>query len=186
LRYNQHRHHHRPLSLNSPKPPVPSTPTPSPPWTRRKVLASLGLVIVGSTMSITIFAQSRSTIVNQKTSAVFPRASKKASPPSLRTASPSPSPVGSPAINPSPSPSPSSSPSPEETLPPGAYKAKVIWSGLEGLSLRSEPSRSSKRAGEVAYFEEVVVLEESADGKWVKIRAGGQEGWVRDVDFLRR
>ena len=91
------------------------------------------------------------------------------------TASPSPSPVDSPASSPSPA------PSPEESLPPGAYKAKVIWS--EGLSLRSEPSRSSERAGGVAYNDEVVVLEKSADGEWVKIRAGGQEGWVRQANL---
>jgi hypothetical protein len=67
----------------------------------------------------------------------------------------------------------------EENLPPGAYKARVSWS--DGLSLRSEPSREAERIGGIAYNAEIVVLEESEDKQWQKVRLSGgtQEGWIK-------
>ncbi|WP_353673594.1 SH3 domain-containing protein [Synechocystis sp. LKSZ1] len=44
--------------------------------------------------------------------------------------------------------------------------------------MRSKLSRSSEPVSRIVYEEEVVVLEKSADGEWVKIWAGVQEGWV--------
>lgn len=65
-----------------------------------------------------------------------------------------------------------------ETMPEGAYKAKVSWSS--GLSLRSEPDLNAERVGGVDYNAEVVVLEESDDKVWQKIRLNdGQEAWVK-------
>lgn len=66
-----------------------------------------------------------------------------------------------------------------ENLPPGAYKARVSWA--DGLSLRSEASREAERIGGIAYNAEIVVLEESEDKQWQKVRLleGTQEGWIK-------
>jgi hypothetical protein len=67
----------------------------------------------------------------------------------------------------------------EEVLPPGAYRAKVTWS--EGLSIRSEPSREAERIGGVGYNGELIVLQESQDKQWQKVRLseGTLEGWIK-------
>ncbi|OKH18999.1 peptide-binding protein [Hydrococcus rivularis NIES-593] len=67
----------------------------------------------------------------------------------------------------------------QDELPAGAYKARVTWS--EGLSLRSEPSREAKRVGGVDYNAELIVLQDSIDKQWQKVRLldGTQEGWVK-------
>jgi hypothetical protein len=67
----------------------------------------------------------------------------------------------------------------QENLPPGAYKARVSWA--DGLSLRSEASREAERIGGIAYNAEIVVLEESEDKQWQKVRLseGTQEGWIK-------
>ncbi|WP_315790799.1 SH3 domain-containing protein [Fischerella sp. JS2] len=80
------------------------------------------------------------------------------------------------------SPTPQKSPKPEESaqsLPPGAYKARVTWK--QGLRLRKEPTADSERTGGVAFNQKVIVLEESSDKDWQKIRLenGEQEGWVK-------
>lgn len=111
---------------------------------------------------------------------------KKASEKSATKPEVSPSPKATTA-SPSPEVSPSPSPSPEakEDLPPGAYKAKVTWSG--GLSLRSNPSKDSERVSGVDYDQELIILETSADGVWAKVRSvdGGQEGWVKVGNFKK-
>lgn len=67
---------------------------------------------------------------------------------------------------------------PEEEIPANAYKAKVSWSS--GLSLRAEPSLESERIGGVDYNAEVLVLSESDDKVWQKIRlSDGTEAWVK-------
>lgn len=73
-------------------------------------------------------------------------------------------------------PSETSSPKP---LEPGAYKARVTWS--QGLSLRSEPNMDAERIGSVAYNQQIVVLAESADKTWQRIRLedSEQNGWVK-------
>jgi hypothetical protein len=83
-----------------------------------------------------------------------------------------------PKPSPSPSPTPSESPEPEE-LPPGAYEARVTWP--EGLSLRDSPSLNANRIGGVAYNKEIIILKESDDKKWQRVRLSGseQEGWVK-------
>lgn len=64
-------------------------------------------------------------------------------------------------------------------IEPGAYKARVTWS--EGLSLRSEPNLDSERTGSAAYNQLIVVLGESADKNWQRVRLedGEQEGWIK-------
>lgn len=67
---------------------------------------------------------------------------------------------------------------PEETLPEGAYRGRVTWA--EGLSVRSEPSLDAPRVAGVGANEELIILAESEDKKWQKIRTQSQqEGWVR-------
>jgi uncharacterized protein YgiM (DUF1202 family) len=78
----------------------------------------------------------------------------------------------------SPTPTPSKAPSPKP-LEPGTYQARVTWS--EGLLLRSEPNLDAERVGGVSYNQQVVVLEESADKIWQRIRLedSQQEGWIK-------
>ena len=74
-------------------------------------------------------------------------------------------------------------PEPEEVsepeLPPNAYPAVVTWP--EGLSLRSEPSINAGRIGGIAADASIIILEDSADGNWQRVRLpwSGQEGWVK-------
>lgn len=78
-----------------------------------------------------------------------------------------------------PSATPSSSDSSSKPLEPGAYKARVTWS--EGLSLRAEPNLDAERTGSAAYNQLIVVLGESADKNWQRVRLadGEQEGWIK-------
>ncbi len=74
--------------------------------------------------------------------------------------------------------------SPESTnstnqLEPGSYRAIVIEP--IGLILRDTPSRNSNRIGGISYQEEVIVLEESSDKRWQKVRVddgSDRIGWV--------
>ncbi|MEB3230331.1 MAG: SH3 domain-containing protein [Leptolyngbyaceae bacterium] len=68
----------------------------------------------------------------------------------------------------------------EETLEPGAYQARVVQP--IGLILRQGPDTSTIQLGSVAYNEELVVLSESSDGNWVKVRLPDSdvEGWVKN------
>lgn len=76
-------------------------------------------------------------------------------------------------------PSEQASPKAPEELEPGAYKARVTWS--EGLSLRDEPSTDANKAGGVAFKQELIVIKDSDDGKWQKVRipSSNTEGWVK-------
>lgn len=79
---------------------------------------------------------------------------------------------------------PSDTPSPKP-LEPGAYRGRVTWS--KGLSLRGGPNLESERIGGVAYNQNIVVLGESDDKKWLKIRVedGDTEGWVKAGNIER-
>ncbi|MEH2382814.1 MAG: SH3 domain-containing protein [Nostoc sp.] len=82
--------------------------------------------------------------------------------------SPSSAPTESPKATPSPKP-----------LPSGAYRGRVSWA--QGLSLRSQPNQEAERIGGVGFNQKIIVLEESEDKSWQKIRLEGseQEGWVK-------
>jgi len=69
-------------------------------------------------------------------------------------------------------------PTPKE-LPPGAYKARITWP--EGLSLRDSPGSDSNRIGGVAFNQEVIVIKESDDQRWQRVRLadGEKEGWIK-------
>ena len=64
-------------------------------------------------------------------------------------------------------------------LPPGTYEARVTWP--EGLILRDRPSYNSLRIGGIGYHERVLVLGESPDKVWQRVRVSDsfQEGWVK-------
>ena len=72
-----------------------------------------------------------------------------------------------------------------ESIPPNAYYASVTWS--EGLSVRAEPSIDAERIGGVGYNARILILEESADKRWQRIRipGNGQEGWVKAGNVRR-
>ncbi len=91
---------------------------------------------------------------------------------SLEQSSPTPDSQATPQDTPKPESSP-------EPLLPGAYKARVTWK--QGLRLRKEPTADSERTGGVTFNQKVIVLEESNDKNWQKIRLenGEQEGWVK-------
>ncbi len=67
------------------------------------------------------------------------------------------------------------------TKPPEAegYRAKVTQE--IGLNIRESPDPDGPRIGGVDYNEEVIVLEDSADKNWQKIRLpeSNVEGWVK-------
>ena len=70
-------------------------------------------------------------------------------------------------------------PEPDPPLPANAYRATVTWH--QGLSLRAEPSIDATRVGGIETKATIIILEDSADGKWQRVRLpwNGQEGWVK-------
>ncbi|MEH1855764.1 MAG: SH3 domain-containing protein [Nostoc sp.] len=84
----------------------------------------------------------------------------------------------SPSPTPTPTESPKATPSPKP-LPAGAYRGRVSWA--EGLSLRSQPSQEAEKIGGVGFNQKIIILEESDDKSWQKIRLEGseKEGWVK-------
>jgi hypothetical protein len=74
--------------------------------------------------------------------------------------------------------SPKATPSPKP-LPAGAYRGRVSWA--EGLSLRKEPNQDAEKIGGVSFNQKIIILEESQDKAWQKIRLqdSEQEGWVK-------
>lgn len=97
---------------------------------------------------------------------------------SLEQSSPTPDSQATPQDTPKPESSP-------EQLPPGAYKARVTWK--QGLRLRKEPTADSESTGGVAFNQKVIVLEESNDKNWQKIRLENaeQEGWVKSGNLQK-
>jgi hypothetical protein len=73
----------------------------------------------------------------------------------------------------------------EEPLPLGAYKAVVTYP--DGLSLRSEANKDADRIGSILVNDEIIVLEESEDKKWQKIRIAknDREGWVKSGNIRK-
>ena len=88
------------------------------------------------------------------------------------------------AAKPSSTATPSVTPS-SKPLEPGAYQARVTWS--EGLSLRSEPNQDGERIGSLGYNQPIVVLAESPDKKWQRVRLedSEQEGWIKAGNIER-
>ncbi|BCL35396.1 SH3 domain-containing protein [Nostoc sp. MS1] len=66
-----------------------------------------------------------------------------------------------------------------EELPKGAYRGKITWP--QGVSLRSQPNQDSERVGGAGLNEKIIVLEESPDKVWKKVRVESSkiEGWTK-------
>lgn len=96
----------------------------------------------------------------------------------------SPAPAESPPA-PSAEVEPTPTPPPTPANPPGAYEARVTQP--IGLILRQGPSQDAEQIGGVGYDEQVIVLEESSDGEWIKVRLSGSdvEGWVKSGNTER-
>ncbi|MEB3339573.1 SH3 domain-containing protein [Okeania sp.] len=79
----------------------------------------------------------------------------------------------------SPKPTPTNNTKSKKQLDPGTYRATVVEP--IGLILRDTPSKNANRIGGVSYQEKVIVLEESSDKKWQKVRVdddSNRTGWV--------
>ncbi|MBW4645478.1 MAG: SH3 domain-containing protein [Goleter apudmare HA4340-LM2] len=132
-------------------------------------------ILLGSGLAAALYFINRTAIPPAKpvfsndTPAVKPQAPKV----SDAKAKTTPKPAAS--ASPSPTATPTESPQP---LPPGAYRGVVTWP--QGLSLRSEPEQDATRVGGVGVNQKIVILEESQDKAWQKIRLeSGEEGWVK-------
>ena len=73
----------------------------------------------------------------------------------------------------------------EPELPPNAYRAVVTWP--QGLSLRAKPSVNSGRVGGIGFDETIIILEDSTDGQWQRVRVpwSNKEGWVKAGNIKR-
>lgn len=137
-------------------------------------------VLLGSGLTIALYFVNRTAIPPEKpmfaNDSPKPKANKPKVTPVKATTTPKPSPTSSPKPSPSPTPTPTESP---DTLPPGAYQAIVTWP--QGLSMRDKPASDAQSIGGVGGNQKVIILEESADKNWQKIRIAGtdQEGWVK-------
>jgi len=69
--------------------------------------------------------------------------------------------------------------SPAPALEPGAYQARVVQP--IGLILRDAPGRDSNQIGGIEYNSRVVVIEESPDKVWQRVRVENSDraGWVK-------
>ena len=85
------------------------------------------------------------------------------------------------------SPSPVSEPEPvareEDSLPDGAYLARVTWP--QGLSLRSDPSIEASRIGGVGYNARIIILRTSGQWQRIRIPSSQQEGWVKSGNVAK-
>jgi Bacterial SH3 domain len=141
-------------------------------------------ILVGGGVATALYFMNRSAIVPPKPIYANDNPQVKAQAP--KTPAPNSSatlePVATPSASPTPTPTATEKSQTDETnkpLPPGAFPARVTWP--QGLSLRTEPKAESERAGGAGFNQKVIVLEESDDKVWKKIRIedSNQEGWVK-------
>jgi hypothetical protein len=142
-------------------------------------------ILVGSGVATALYFMNRSALAPPKpvyandSPQVKAQAPKTPAPNAQATSQPD---SATPEATPTPTPTATEKPQTDEAtkpLPPGAFPARVTWS--QGLSLRSEPKAESERVGGAGFNQKVIVLEESDDKVWKKIRIEGsnQEGWVK-------
>lgn len=118
-----------------------------------------------------VFSNDSPSVKAQAPKATEPRGGKSALTPKTQAQS-------SPSSTSTPTESPKAKPS-SKPLPAGAYRGRVSWA--EGLSLRSQPNQESEKIGGVGFNQKIIILQESDDKSWQKIRLEGseQEGWVK-------
>jgi hypothetical protein len=135
-------------------------------------------VLLGSGLTVALYFVNRSAIPPAKPIYANDNPQPKPNKPKVTEVKATSTPKPTPSSTPSPTPSPTPTESPD-SLPPGAYKAIVSWP--QGLSLRENPAREAQSVGGVGANQTVIILEESPDQNWQKIRVEGtnQEGWVR-------
>ncbi|MBD2560798.1 SH3 domain-containing protein [Nostoc sp. UIC 10607] len=133
-------------------------------------------VLIGGGAAIALYFMNRTGIPPAKPVYSNDSPSVKAQAPKATT--PGTQAQSSPSSTSTPTESPKATPS-AKPLPSGAYRGRVSWA--EGLSLRSQPNQEAERIGGVAFNQKIIVLEESGDKGWQKIRLEGseQEGWVK-------
>ncbi|MEH2372145.1 SH3 domain-containing protein [Nostoc sp.] len=115
-----------------------------------------------------VFSNDAPSVKGQATKATETGAGKPTLTPGTNTKSSS--------LNSTSTPTPTESP---KALPSRAYRGRVSWA--QGLSLRSQPNQEAERIGGVGFNQKIIILEESEDKSWQKIRLEGseQEGWVK-------
>jgi len=138
-------------------------------------------VLIGGGVAVALYFMNRTGIPPAKPIYSNDSPSVKAQAPKATEPGGKPTPAQSPS-SPTPTPSPTESPQPTPSptpLPSGAYRGRVSWA--EGLSLRAQPNQDAERIGGVGFNQKIIVLEESEDKAWQKIRLedSGQEGWVK-------
>ncbi|WP_041233712.1 SH3 domain-containing protein [Cylindrospermum stagnale] len=146
------------------------------------------VVLIGSSATIALYFVNRTAIPPAKPVFANDNGPLKPKNPKAINVKASPTAKSSPSASPSPSPSSTPTPTPTESpkeLPPGAYIGRVTWP--QGLRLRTEPKQDAERVGGVAANQKIIILEESDDKVWQKIRVEGseQEGWVKSANTQR-
>ncbi|NET02144.1 MAG: SH3 domain-containing protein [Sphaerospermopsis sp. SIO1G2] len=127
-------------------------------------------VLLGSGLTIALYFVNRTSVPPEK-----PLFANDNPPSEPKSETPKATPVKN-TSTPKPKPTPTKTP---KKLPPGAYKARVTWP--QGLSIRDKPSLNANTIGGVAANKILIILEDSQDKRWQKIRVEDteQEGWVK-------
>ncbi|MFK0730196.1 MAG: SH3 domain-containing protein [Gloeotrichia echinulata GP01] len=135
-------------------------------------------ILIGGGVVVALYFINRTAIAPPKPVFVNDNPPTKTNAPTQKPSQPTPTSTPKASATPTPTPSPTTTESPK-SLPPGAYQGRVSWS--EGLGLRAEPKQDAQRVGGVAFNQKIIILEESDDKAWQKIRVEGtnQEGWVK-------
>ncbi len=138
-------------------------------------------VLLGTGLTVALYFVNRTAVTPPKPT--YPNDN-----PSKQAKKPKPSPKTQAKKQATPNPTSSPTPTPTESpksLPPGAYEGTVTWAA--GLSLRGEPDTNSPTTGGVGGNKKVIILEESADKKWQKVRIADtdKEGWVKSGNIKR-
>ncbi|AFZ58268.1 SH3 domain-containing protein [Anabaena cylindrica FACHB-243] len=131
-------------------------------------------VLLGSGLTVALYFVNRTAIPPERPK--FANDNPKPKPDKPKAIQVKANPKSSPESTPTPTPTPTESP---KSLPPGAYQGLVTWP--QGLSMREQPTMDAKSVGGVSANQKVIILEESQDKNWQKIRVEGsdQEGWVK-------
>ena len=138
------------------------------------------IIMTGASVTAALYFAAKLTALPEKP--IYPNDKKPASPTVAKkptttaklNTNPNPTSSSTPTQSPSESPSPSPKP-----LPSGAYRATVTQP--IGLIVRDKADNEANRVGGVGYKEDIIVLEESPDKRWQRIRVkeGDLEGWVK-------
>ncbi|MEH2067993.1 MAG: SH3 domain-containing protein [Nostoc sp.] len=143
-------------------------------------------VLVGGGVAVALYFMNRTGIAPAKP--IFSNDSPSVKAQAPKATQPGGKPTSTPGATTQSSPKPTSTPTPTESpkatpspkpLPSGAYRGRVSWA--EGLILRAQPNQDAERIGGVGFNQKIIILEQSEDKAWQKIRLENteQEGWVK-------